>query len=67
MPDPTTEGLRLEQIEKAREEPKRARQADDAHSEHAHGRRAERADYLREKLTERARAEDEAAAEDGED
>lgn len=64
MPDPITEGMRLDQIEKAREERRRAREADEDAAEQAHGRRAERADYLREKLTERAVAEDEAAAED---
>ena len=67
MPDPTTEGMRLEQIEKAREEHKRAREAAEEAEEHAHDRRAERADYLREKLAERARAEDEAAARDAQD
>ena len=51
MPDPTTESLRLDQIERARQEK-------------AHERRADKASYLREKLAERAKAEDEAAAED---
>ena len=64
MPDPTTEGMRLDQIERARRERAQARQAEEQAEEQAHGRRAERADYLREKLAERARAEDEAAAED---
>jgi hypothetical protein len=67
MPDPTTEGMRLEQIQKAREEHRRARQAEEAAEGHAHSRRAERAGYLGEKLAERARAEDEAAARDAQD
>ena len=67
MPDPTTEGMRLEQIERAREEHARAKAAAEAAEEEAHGRRAERADYLREKLSERAKAEDEAAAKDVKD
>ena len=48
MPDPTTESMRLDQIERARREKQRA----------------DKADYLREKLAERARAEDEAAERD---
>jgi len=64
MPDPTTEGMRLDQIEKAREERRRAEEANDPSAEKAHERRAERSDYLREKLAERAEAEDAAATED---
>jgi hypothetical protein len=67
MPDPTTEGMRLDQIEKARQEKRRAEEANDPSAEKAHERRADRADYLREKLAERAEAEDRAAAGDGED
>ena len=67
MPDPTTEGMRLDQIERAREEHARAKAADEEGAENAHGRRAERADYLKEKLAERAKAEDEAAVEDAKD
>jgi hypothetical protein len=67
MPDPTTEGMRLDQIEKARQERKRAEEANEPSAEKAHERRADRADYLREKLKERAQAEDEAAAQDRED
>ena len=63
MPDPTTEGMRLDQIERAAREKERAREADEAAAEKAHGRRAEKADYLREKLAERAKAEDEAERE----
>ncbi len=64
MPDPTTQGLRLDQIERAREERAREKQAVEGAEEEAHGRRADKADYLREKLAERAKAEDEAAADD---
>jgi hypothetical protein len=64
MPDPTTEGMRLDQIERARQEKARADEAEEAEAEKAHGRRAEKADYLREKLAERAKAEDEAAERD---
>jgi hypothetical protein len=67
MPDPTTEGMRLDQIQKAREERKRAEEANEPSAEKAHDRRATRADYLRDKLAERAEAEDEAAAEDRKD
>jgi hypothetical protein len=60
MPDPTTEGMRLEQIDRARREKDRAKTAEEQAAEEAHSRRAEKADYLREKLAERAKAEDEA-------
>ena len=56
--------MRLDQIEKAREERRRAEEANEPSAEKAHERRAERSDYLREKLAERAEAEDEAARED---
>jgi hypothetical protein len=61
MPDPTTEGMRLEQIERARREKERAETADEEAAQKAHARRSDKADYLREKLAERAKAEDEAA------
>ena len=64
MPDPTTEGLHLDQIERARREKRRADEAEEAAAEKSHARRADKADYLREKLAERAQAEDEAAAGD---
>ena len=64
MPDPTTEGMRLEQIERARREHQRAQQADEEAATESHERRADKADYLREKLAARAKAEDEAAAGD---
>jgi hypothetical protein len=64
MPDPTTESMRLDQIQRAGEEHARAKEAEEPAAEDAHGRRADKADYLREKLAERAAAEDEAAAAD---
>ncbi|MGH2970278.1 MAG: hypothetical protein ACRDK0_14645 [Solirubrobacteraceae bacterium] len=64
MPDPKTEELSTEQIERAAIERERARHADQPADEDAHERRADRADYLREKLAERAKSEDEAASED---
>jgi hypothetical protein len=60
MPDPTTEGMRLDQIERARREKERADTAEEAAAEESHTRRSDKADYLREKLAERAKAEDEA-------
>ena len=61
MPDPKTDEMRLDQLEKAREERKRAEEANEPSAEKAHERRADRAAYLREKLAERAEAEDQAA------
>jgi uncharacterized BrkB/YihY/UPF0761 family membrane protein len=63
MPDPTTEGMRLEQIEREREEHARAKAAEEEPTTEQHERRAERAGYLKEKLDERAAAEDAAARE----
>jgi len=63
MPDPTTEGMRLEQIERERKEHARAKAAREDPETEQHERRAERAGYLREKLKERADAEDAAEAE----
>jgi len=64
VPDPITEELRLNQVERAREERAREREAVQGGEEEAHGRRADKADYLREKLAERGQAEDEAASKD---
>jgi hypothetical protein len=60
MPDPKTDELRLEQIERVRQEKARADDALEPAAEKAHDRRADKADYLREKLAERGKAEDEA-------
>ena len=62
--DPTTQELRLEQLKRSDEE---HRQADDAPTDDGtdkHEARASKAEYLREKLEERAEAEREAAEED---
>jgi hypothetical protein len=64
MPDPETEELRLEQVQRAKREEDQARGTDQEAAEKAHKRRADKADYLREKLAERAKAEDEAAERD---
>jgi uncharacterized BrkB/YihY/UPF0761 family membrane protein len=64
MPDPITEELHLEQVQRAQREADQAREAGQSAEEKTHDRRAERADYLREKLAERAKAEDEAAERD---
>ncbi len=63
VPDPKTEELRLEQIEKERQEHAQAERSEDEPETEQHERRAERAGYLREKLRERAEAEDAAAKE----
>ena len=58
--DPTTEELRIRQ---ARREQEERRQADDEPTmdgTEKHARRAEKADYLKQKLEERARSEREA-------
>ena len=64
MPDPITEGMRLDQIERAREHRDREETTEERAEAHAEERRADKADYLREKLEERGRSEDEAASED---
>jgi YihY family inner membrane protein len=58
MADPETEELRVEQIRRERDEHARARDANQADEERQHERRAERAEYLREKLDERAESEE---------
>jgi len=60
MADPKTEELRLEQIQRERAEGDQADEATESAEEQAHRRRAERAGYLKRKLDERARSEDEA-------
>ena len=52
-----TEDLRSEQERKAAEEARRARDAESEDDTRTHARRAERSEYLREKLDERARSE----------
>ena len=58
MPDPETEELRVEQIQRERKEHAAARTAAEPGEERQHERRAERAAYLREKLGERAESEE---------
>ena len=60
MPDPKTEEMRLEQVRRSRDERERADEATESAEERTHGRRADRAAYLKEKLDERARSEDDA-------
>jgi hypothetical protein len=55
--DPETGELRRSQLERVREERQREDHAVDEEEAETHGRRAEKADYLREKLEERAEAE----------
>ena len=64
MPDPKTEELRLEQLERERRSSGRPTQADDEPAtEHRTSAAPTSAAYLREKLAERAEAEDAAARE----
>jgi hypothetical protein len=59
MADPKTEELRLEQIQRERSEREQARDAPEPADERTHGRRADRAAYLKSKLDKRARSEEE--------
>jgi hypothetical protein len=62
MPDePTTQELRLEQIERERAEHARAEEAPTQPGRAAATRRADKAAYLREKLEEQEAADEEAA------
>jgi hypothetical protein len=59
MPDPKTEELRIEQIQRERSEREQAGEAIEEAEGRAHERRADRAAYLKSKLDERAKSEDE--------
>ncbi|HEY6694250.1 MAG TPA: hypothetical protein VI006_15475 [Solirubrobacteraceae bacterium] len=59
MPDPKTEELRIEQIQRERSEREQAGDAVEPAEEKTHERRADRAAYLKSKLDERAKSEDE--------
>jgi hypothetical protein len=59
MPDPKTEELRIEQIQRERTEREQADDSTESAEEHTHERRADRAAYLKSKLDERAKSEDE--------
>jgi hypothetical protein len=60
MDDPETRELWLDQAARERAEREQAQGAETPADEHTHERRAQRHTYLRGKLAERARAEDEA-------
>ena len=60
MPDPKTEELQVAEIAREREARTQADEAELGEEERAHARRADKHAYLREKLADRARAEDEA-------
>jgi hypothetical protein len=57
--DPTTETLRIEQLQRELSERQRAEEAPTEQEEHAAERRADKAAYLREKLDEQAANPDE--------
>lgn len=59
MADPKTEELRLEQIARERAERQQAGDAPEPAEESTHRRRADRAAYLKSKLDERAKSEEE--------
>ena len=63
MPDPRTEEMQLDQIKRARDEREREESTEERAEAHAAERRADKAEYLRDKLAERGRSEDEAAEE----
>jgi hypothetical protein len=58
MAEPETDELRVEQVERARREHARARASEEPSEERQHARRADKAAYLKDKLDERARAEE---------
>ena len=60
MPDPKTEEMQLDQLQRERTERDQASGAAEPAEEKTHERRADRAAYLRDKLADRARSEDEA-------
>jgi hypothetical protein len=62
--DPTTQELRIEQLNREKLERERAEEATEPDDTGQHEARAAKAGYLREKLEERAEAERRAAAED---
>jgi hypothetical protein len=55
--DPTTQEMRIEQLQRERVEREAAEEGVTPEDTEQHERRAERASYLREKLEERARSE----------
>ncbi len=65
--DPTTQELRLDQLRREQAEQDNAGDAPTEDAAEQHGRRAEKASYLREQLEKRAEAEREAAQRDKDD
>jgi hypothetical protein len=59
MADPETRELQIEQVQRELHERRRADGAEQPAEERAHERRADKHGYLRSKLAERARSEDE--------
>jgi len=59
MADPKTEELQLEQVQREIAERKQAEGASERPEENTHERRADRAAYLKKKLEERAKSEEE--------
>jgi hypothetical protein len=57
--DPKTEDLRVEQIARERSEREQESESAEPAEERTHRRRAERAAYLKQKLDERAKSEEE--------
>jgi hypothetical protein len=57
--DPKTEELQVEQVQREMAERAQADDATEGAEEHAHERRADRAAYLKKKLDERAKSEEE--------
>jgi hypothetical protein len=60
MSDPKTEEMQLEQLQRERREREQATESSDPTEEETHRRRADRAAYLKEKLDERAKSEEDA-------
>jgi hypothetical protein len=58
MPDPETEELKIEQVQRELRERRQVEEADRPIERRTHERRADKHSYLREKLAERARSED---------
>lgn len=55
--DPTTQELKVRQLQREVEERERAREAETDEGTGSHKRRADKAEYLREKLEEREKSE----------
>lgn len=62
--EPTTEELKVQQLKREVEERERAREAETDEGTGSHQRRADKAEYLRQKLEERERSEREAGLSD---